>query len=53
MDLEAIRARDSAKADLYHEAEIDRRELLKALDECRDQAVKIDKAKKAAAKPKK
>jgi len=49
MDLEAIRARDSAKADLYTEAELDRRALLKALDECRAGRDDAKKAKKPKA----
>jgi len=32
IDLVAIRSRDSAKADLYHEAEEDRRALLALVD---------------------
>lgn len=47
-DLAGIRARDSAKPDAYTEAELDRRELLRLLDEAnaKKAAPKATKAKK-------
>jgi len=46
-NIEGIRARDSAKADAYTEAELDRRELLRLLDKANAEIAALKKAKKA------